>query len=142
MPAVGQAGHGDAPEWSRRLAAENDGENPVRYLDRPLDELGTAKALIRGIDSLERARLWLAAERRLGRDDGSPRAGVVDLLEERITYLEEHGERPGVLPTEDGPERYQPTTHDRPEKPEWRLNGESWAEARDSASAKLARRRS
>jgi len=90
---------------------EDLGEDPARYLDVPMfidgnrePPLFTAFARIRGIDRLEVANAWLAVERRL---DRGPRDPVVEALEERIAYLEEAGERPGTVPTEEGPERYR-----------------------------------
>jgi hypothetical protein len=90
---------------------EDLGEDPARYLDVPMfaegggtTRLATAMVRIRGIDKLEVANAWLAVERRI---DRGPRQRVVDAIQERIEYLEEHGERPNDLPTEDGPERYR-----------------------------------
>lgn len=90
---------------------EDLGEDPARYLDAPMfidgnrePPLFTAFARIRGIDRLEVANAWLAVERRL---DRGPRDPVVEALEDRIAYLEEAGERPETVPTEEGPERYR-----------------------------------
>ena len=104
------------------------GENPLRWLDHDLlesqakrvqrrerpdtyDEVvlvvdhdvsppgEQVRALIRGMDTIERIEIWRAAERRLGRGpDGGPRSVVIDLLDERRAELEEIGERPGRLP--------------------------------------------
>lgn len=87
------------------------GEDPAQFLDHDLlgdsrhdTPLRTALARIKGIDSLQVANAWLAVERQL---DRGPREQVVDALENRIAFLDEHGERPDNLPTEDGPDRYR-----------------------------------
>lgn len=64
------------------------GEDPARYLDR--DDLYIAKIRIRGIDFIEVVRAWKAVERRI---DRGPREEVMQLLEERESFLQEHGER-------------------------------------------------
>ena len=77
---------------------ENIGENPTRFLDRPLIGSGPgvsspfliAKARIDGIDRLEVDNAWIAVERN-PRTRG-PRDKVLSLLEERKRYLQEHGE--------------------------------------------------
>jgi hypothetical protein len=109
-------------------ADERIGENPLRWLDHDLlesqakriqrrerpdtyDEVvlvvdhdvsppgEQVRALIRGMDRIERIEVWRAAERRLGRGpDGGPRSVVIDLLDERRAELEEIGERPDRLP--------------------------------------------
>lgn len=89
---------------------EDIGEDPAQFLDHDFvradgdTPLRTAIARIKGIDSLQVAHAWLAIERRL---DRGPREQVVDVLEDRIAFLEAHGERPDDLPSEDGPARYQ-----------------------------------
>lgn len=141
MPAPGQAGRRtEEPDWAREIAKRNNGENPRPFLDQPLDALDTAKALIKGMDQLGRINAWLQAERELGRDNGAPRAGVIQLLEARRDYLLDAGQRPTPdTPTDERPDRFQHTTHTRPQKPDWRLNGDPWSEARSSsATVKLA----
>jgi len=75
------------------------GEDPARFLDRPLidpSHQGTgspfllAKARIRGIDDAEVIRAYRAVERRL---DRGPREEVLELLEEREEILDELGDR-------------------------------------------------
>jgi hypothetical protein len=90
---------GETPEWQRRLKRKL-GENPARFLDQDLIERGndhtdrTSQRLvfarIRGIDRLETVNAWIAVERKL---DRGPRQRVINLLERRKAYLEEHGER-------------------------------------------------
>ncbi|MFB6189361.1 MAG: hypothetical protein ABEI57_05710 [Halapricum sp.] len=70
------------------------------------------------MDSLERVNAWLAAERRLGRDDGQPRDEIVSLLEDRRDALEEHGERPDLLNVDsltELPDRFQPAARPDPD---------------------------
>jgi hypothetical protein len=75
------------------------GEDPARFLDRPLVEpshQGTsspfllAKARIQGIDDREVIRAYRAVERRI---DRGPREEVLALLDEREAVLEEIGDR-------------------------------------------------
>ena len=110
MPAVGQGGKRADREHYPGLYAEI-GEDPAQFLDHDLlgdsrhdTPLRTAIARIKGIDSLSVANAWLAIERRL---DRGPREQIVELLEARIAHLEDVGERPDDLPSEDGPARYQ-----------------------------------
>lgn len=89
----------DRPEWRRRLE-DQIGEDPGRFLDHELVERGPshtdrtlqrlARARIRGIDRPPVARAWIAAERRL---DRGPRETVLAWLEDRLAYLEDHGDR-------------------------------------------------
>lgn len=75
------------PELEERI-----GEDPARFLDengRDDTKIDLALARIRGIDYLENLNAWLAIERRL---NGGRRV-IVDAIEERREYLEEHGER-------------------------------------------------
>jgi hypothetical protein len=105
-------------EWRRNLEAAI-GEDPARYLDRSLasgNGRELAFARIPGIDRLEVVNAWRAAERRLAtRDDREPRGKLLDLLDEREAYLQEHGERPLDLraaledDTESVPDRYRPS---------------------------------
>lgn len=85
------------PSSHRRFPRVSDaiGEDPGRYLDRDLEGARELiEARIRGIDFLETARAWIAVERNLGRDpEGGPRPEVLELLQEREAYLEEHGDR-------------------------------------------------
>jgi len=117
----------DRPEWRRRLQ-ERIGEDPARWLDQDLLEITAqrvqvreredyydevvlvtdhdvsptgeqVRALIRGMDRIERIEACRAAERRLGRgEDGGPWSLVIDMLDERRAELEEIGERPDRLP--------------------------------------------
>lgn len=120
MPDSGQpaATGKTVPKWRRNLQAAI-GEDPARYLDKDLvsgEGRELALARIRGIARIEVVRAWRAAERRLAaRDDREPRGKILELLEERETYLQEHGERPRDLRTaleddpEDVPDRYWPS---------------------------------
>lgn len=80
---------------------ERIGENPARFLDR--DVMGTTpegqskpslmlEARIQGIDYLEVIGCYLAVETQLDREE-CPRSGVMNLLEERKAWLEDHGDR-------------------------------------------------
>lgn len=97
------ASSSDVPEWRRRLKQEI-GEDPGRFLDAELVERGPnhtdqtnqrlVRARIRGIDRAEVARAWIAVERRLASEhDREPRQRVLELLEDRLKYLEDHGDR-------------------------------------------------
>lgn len=107
------------------------GYDPARYLDVPLLETGiegtpkirVAISMIQGISRLGVANAWIAAERRLERagdpddpdkPDPGPREQIMALLEAKVDYLVEHGDRPRELPTEDGPRRYRKHNRDRP----------------------------
>lgn len=110
------------PRWQQKLK-EDIGENPARFLDHRLVERGedhtdyTLARMVRdritGIDRIEVVRAWKAVERRL---DRGPRDAVLQLLDQREQFLQEHGERPDDLRTEwpqDLPDRYDPTLRDR-----------------------------
>lgn len=92
MPSEHSAGTSTDRETFPRLL-DDLGEDPARWLDRDVlsdqDRAEMIKALIRGMDTLERVRAWKAVERALGRGpaDG-PREGVMRLLEQREAYLE------------------------------------------------------
>lgn len=111
MPAAGQT----ASQRDRlRLPElrEEIGEDPAQYLDRPMFRNGpvdiplrTAIARIQGMERIDVVNAWLMVERRL---DRGPRDKIVELLEDRRDYLEEHGERPRDIPALDGPPRYTP----------------------------------
>ena len=114
---------GKTPEWQRRLKRKL-GENPARFLDHDLVERGhrhtdhtlqrLVRARIRGIDRLEVVNAWIAVERKL---DRGPRDQIIDLLEERKDYLEDHGERPDLRTTslDERPPRYQLHHRDLPD---------------------------
>lgn len=119
---------------------EDLGEDPARFLDRPLfgsnpqtsGEGVFIRARIRGIDEIAVVRAWTAIERRLER---GPREKVLDLLDEREAELAEIGERP---------DRCESADRDRPSK-EWYFvdDGERipWPEheqARRSGTERLA----
>lgn len=74
------------------------GEDPATFLDRDLVGDRGAQRMVRdrisGIDSLEVLSAWRAVERKLGEHhDREPRQGVLDALDERGLWLEEHGDR-------------------------------------------------
>jgi hypothetical protein len=81
---------------------ERIGENPARFLDRDLTTStpeGHAKpslmleARIDGIDFVDVAIAYLAVETQLDREE-CPRSGVIDRLEARKEWLQDHGDRP------------------------------------------------
>ena len=77
---------------------ERLGEDPARFLDRDLVGDRDAQRMVReriaGIDSLEVLSAWRAVERNLADHyDREPRQGVLDALDERGTWLDEHGDR-------------------------------------------------
>lgn len=78
----------------RRRFDDEHADEAARFLDRDIDRVDIAKAVIAGIDRLERVRAWMAVERALGRANGDPRTAVMSLLDEREQFLEEVGERP------------------------------------------------
>lgn len=113
------------PAWQRRLKADI-GENPARFLDHKIVEYGAdhtdhslarmVRDRIQGIDRIEVVRAWKAVERRL---DRGPRDAVMELLNDREQFLQEHGERPDNLRTEwphELPERFRPTDREVPPK--------------------------
>jgi hypothetical protein len=73
------------------------GEDPARYLDvERVEDLQLARARIRGIDSLATLRAWKAVERNLSANgvvSEHHRQQVMQWLDEREAYLEEHGDR-------------------------------------------------
>lgn len=109
-------------QMRRRIEARIN-EDPFRFLDRDLVDDSDAKQMvlgrIRGMDRLEVVHLWLAAERFLAsRTNREPRKALVDHLENRLEWLQEHGERPDDLdrPDEVFPERYRLSVRERPAK--------------------------
>jgi len=83
----------DFPKLQQRL-----GEDPAKFLDRDLVGDRNAQRMVRdrisGIDSLEVLSVWRAVERKLAtHHDREPRQGVIDALDERGLWLEEHGDR-------------------------------------------------
>lgn len=72
------------------------GENPARYLDADLLMDDNARELfharLRGIHDQRVAARWLEVEHRLDRED-CPRSAVVEKLEQRAAFLDEHGNR-------------------------------------------------
>lgn len=91
---------------------EELGEDPARFLDQPLFDGGDhtsspgamMRARIRGIDHLATLRAWKAVERNL---DRGPRDRVMELLEDREEYLQQHGDRD---------KRTTESDHERPPK--------------------------
>lgn len=94
---------GQKRERARFPGLEGDiGEDPARFLDQHLVEGGSRHvdttglrlvvSRIQGIDRVAVARAWLAVER--NEETRGPRDKIVHLLERRIEYLEENGERP------------------------------------------------
>lgn len=74
------------------------GEDPATFLDRDLVGDRSAQRMVRdrisGIDTLEVLSAWRAVERKLAEHhDREPRQGVIDALDERGLWLEEHGDR-------------------------------------------------
>ena len=105
---------------------EDLGEDPARWLDHRLVEYGadytdhTLSRMVRdrihGIDRIAVVNAWIAVERNL---DRGPRRPIIQLLEKRLVYLEEHGERPSDLRTEwphELPDRYRPFGREVPPK--------------------------
>lgn len=97
--------------------AEEIGEDPARFLDHDLVERGSSRtsstgqdllrARIRGIDEKKIARAWIAVERRL---DRGPRSTVLEWLEDRLAYLEDHGDREERLDFDSIPPREERVT--------------------------------
>jgi hypothetical protein len=74
------------------------GEDPARFLDRHLvgdrDAQRMVRDRIKGIDSLAVLSAWRAVEKKLAdHHDREPRQGVLNLLDERGIWLDEHGDR-------------------------------------------------
>jgi hypothetical protein len=98
MVSVHQSGNSAPDREEFPEIAEELGEDPARFLDKPLapprigetSPMALAHARIRGIDSRYTAAKWLEVEHRLER---GPRESVVERLEQRHRHLEEQGER-------------------------------------------------
>lgn len=102
MPSEFQSAGGGSdplPEW-RQAIVERIGEDPGRWLDRPLVEHGpghtdrtmqrAVHARIKGIDYREVIDAWQTVEVRL---DRGPRQQIMGWLNQRDQYLKEHGDR-------------------------------------------------
>ncbi|MFC7134363.1 MULTISPECIES: hypothetical protein [Salinibaculum] len=90
---------------------EKIGEDPARFLDRPLFDSGSQyntepgwfiQKRIEGIDSKRVINFWLQIEHQL---DRGPREKIVEMLERRASRLDEIGERPDRLEERDGRDR-------------------------------------
>lgn len=116
MPADGQpANTSDSRPGFPKLKADPDvREDPAKFLARDLVSDDDARRMfegrVAGIDKLAVVNAWLAVERRLGRGRGGPRDAVIDRLEQRRAFLQEHGERPDdlrdAIERGDAPARY------------------------------------
>lgn len=101
MVSTNQAGNTDEDEYERAdEMRERIGVNPARWLDCDLivanneDKKETVIAFIKGMDYVETVNCWKQVEKDLGRgEDGGPREKVMELLNNRLEYLIEHGER-------------------------------------------------
>lgn len=82
------AGHGRDEREHFPETEDEIGEDPARYLDTPTPRYALAR--IRGIDKIDVCQAWLRVEHELER---GPRESVVECLEARLAYLQEHGER-------------------------------------------------
>jgi hypothetical protein len=140
VPSEAQAGDTGVDRETFPDVQEQIGEDPARYLDRPIYAPGeqsspllTAKCRIRGIDRLAVIGAWQAVERAL---DRGPRQSILELLAQRRESLVEHGER------EDHLEERRDIDEER--SVDWYAidDGERvpLAEYQQSASAKLASR--
>jgi hypothetical protein len=100
VPSTIQSGQTSRDRESFPALRDDLGEDPAKFLDRPLVEYGedhtdhTGRRMfedrVSGIDSLAVIRAWKAVERRL---DRGPREAVVQVLEQRESFLEREGER-------------------------------------------------
>lgn len=100
MPAPKQQRAADGERQEFPGIAERIGHDPAKFLDRDLVERGpnhtwqTSKhlvlALIKGLPTIGKVNGWLKVEKQL---DRGPREPIVELLETRLDYLIEHGER-------------------------------------------------
>ncbi|SFS00219.1 hypothetical protein SAMN05216559_2328 [Halomicrobium zhouii] len=97
---------------------EQLGEDPARWLDAEILGIGSkhvdgrsrmVRDRIESLDRIEVVRAWKAVERRLDRgDDGGPRSGIIEALDEREADLDEIGERPNRLEGRDEPRDLPP----------------------------------
>ena len=102
---------------------EQLGEDPARWLDWSIlgerDRERMVRTRIESIDRIEVIRAWKAVERRLGRgEDGGPRSGIVQALDEREGVLEEIGERPDRLEVRTEPQNLAPVETSWPDRPD------------------------
>lgn len=109
MPSTQQSGDSALKREVFPEIADEIGEDPARFLDKPLapdyssggdtTALALAKVRIDGIDKLEVVARWLEVEHQLER---GPRDSIVERLEQRGRELKEHGERdlPNLSPEE------------------------------------------
>ncbi|WP_135807340.1 hypothetical protein [Halorussus marinus] len=102
-------------------AVDQLGFDPRRFFDEPLlagddtamDPVERMRGIIRGLDDKQSVASLLSVEKTLER---GPRDEVIEMLQDRMAFLREHGERPDNLRTEwphELPERYQPHDRDR-----------------------------
>jgi hypothetical protein len=100
VPSTAQSGHTSRDREEFPRIRDDLGEDPAKFLDRPLVEYGedhtdhTGRRMfeerVAGIDSIPVVRAWIAVERRIER---GPREAVIQVLEQRESYLEREGER-------------------------------------------------
>jgi len=135
---------GSSTDRARYPQLKDDvGEDPARFLDHDLvstEWSAIVESRINGIDRLPVLRAWLAIERRL---DRGPRDYVIDLLDERERFLQEHGDRPRDLRDADElPDRYYPGGRTDPDDVELEknlINGEPASEVDRSTHIRSGR---
>lgn len=135
---------GASPDRERFPQLKDDlGEDPARFLDHQLvstEWSEIVRSRIQGIDRLAVINAWIAIERRLER---GPRDTVIDLLEQRRAWLQDHGERPEELrEADDRPDRYYPGGRPDPEDVEYvrdEINGEPRAQVDRSVHMNASR---
>lgn len=131
------------------------GFDPRRFFDAPLlsveqgamNPVERMRAIIRGLDRKEKVASLMAVERQL---DRGPRDEVLGMLEDRMAFLEEEGERPPDLrdaSLDERPLRFTPADREVPPKKAFIVEDDGtrvpYDEKRDSsASAKLGDLRS
>jgi hypothetical protein len=121
---------------------ETIGEDPARFLAAPKHQVDTAtvtdlcRARIRGIDFEATARAWIGVANALHQDGELSDASyqlLVGLLEDRIQWLDEHGDRDERMARQGRREISQAHIERKRERPDRHAG---------TASAKIARLRS
>lgn len=153
-----QADSTEATEDLSHLNRAQDvlGFDPRRFFDQPLETrvrgalnpVERMAALIRGIDHKRKLASLMTVEQSLDRTPPDGRDTVMGMLEERMAYLDSHGERPDPsTPLSERPQRFQHVQRSVPPKRVWIVERTSEGKITDrtlyhehrntSASAKL-----
>ena len=117
MPSENQGGS----QRQRRRFDDELADNAARWLDWDLlnhpDRRQTVRSIIKGIDRLDRVRVWKAAEKIIANErDREPRAKIMQWLDQREEWIELQGERRDRLEERDDDRDLAPVAVSYPDR--------------------------